>query len=97
MVVCSGAKRFRSVFPFLRVFDRRLESALSGARDQRTYAMMNFGLIALTLLTSVALASSAFARDPKSHIEKKDKICRMEQQCHWVNFKKICTYVKVCR
>ena len=27
----------------------------------------------------------------------KGKTCRMEQQCHWVNFKKICTYVKVCR
>jgi len=27
----------------------------------------------------------------------KGKICRMEQQCHWENFKKICTYVKVCR
>lgn len=27
----------------------------------------------------------------------KAKTCRMEQQCHWVNFKKICTYVKVCR
>jgi hypothetical protein len=25
------------------------------------------------------------------------KTCRMEQQCRWVNFKKICTYVKVCR
>jgi hypothetical protein len=25
------------------------------------------------------------------------KTCRMEQQCHWVNFKKVCTYVKVCR
>jgi hypothetical protein len=23
--------------------------------------------------------------------------CHMEQQCHWENFKKICTYVKVCR
>lgn len=23
--------------------------------------------------------------------------CRMEQQCHWVNFKKVCTWVKVCR
>ena len=27
----------------------------------------------------------------------KGQSCRMEQQCHWVNFKKICTYVKVCR
>jgi hypothetical protein len=25
------------------------------------------------------------------------KICRMAQQCHWENFKKICTWVKVCR
>lgn len=23
--------------------------------------------------------------------------CRMEKQCKWVNFKKVCTYVKVCR
>jgi hypothetical protein len=27
----------------------------------------------------------------------KGKVCRMEQQCHWENFKKICTWVKVCR
>jgi hypothetical protein len=25
------------------------------------------------------------------------KNCRMEQQCHWENFKKICVWVKVCR
>jgi hypothetical protein len=23
--------------------------------------------------------------------------CRMEQQCRWVNFKKVCHYVRVCR
>ena len=23
--------------------------------------------------------------------------CRMEKQCHWVNYKKVCTYVRVCR
>ena len=23
--------------------------------------------------------------------------CRMEKQCRWVNFKKVCTYVRVCR
>jgi hypothetical protein len=23
--------------------------------------------------------------------------CRMEQQCRWVNFKKICHWVRVCR
>jgi len=29
--------------------------------------------------------------------DAKGKTCRMEQQCRWENFKKICTYVKVCR
>ena len=29
--------------------------------------------------------------------ETKGKNCRMEQQCHWENFKKICVWVKVCR
>jgi hypothetical protein len=29
--------------------------------------------------------------------DSKGKVCRMEQQCHWENFKKICTWVKVCR
>jgi len=37
--------------------------------------------------------SCAFAQTP----DTKGKVCRMEQQCHWENFKKICTYVKVCR
>jgi hypothetical protein len=27
----------------------------------------------------------------------KGKNCHMEQQCHWENFKKICTWVQVCR
>jgi hypothetical protein len=27
----------------------------------------------------------------------KGKNCRMEQQCHWENFKKVCVNVKVCR
>ncbi len=26
-----------------------------------------------------------------------EKRCRMEQQCRWVNYKKVCHYVKVCR
>ena len=29
--------------------------------------------------------------------DAKGKNCRMEQQCHWENFKKICIWVKVCR
>jgi hypothetical protein len=29
--------------------------------------------------------------------QAKGKDCRMEQQCHWKDFKKICVWVKVCR
>ena len=43
---------------------------------------------AMLLLSIVAAPTVASAQA---------KTCRMEQQCHWVNFKKICTYVKVCR
>jgi hypothetical protein len=43
---------------------------------------------ALVLLGTAAAPTVAAAQG---------KTCRMEQQCHWENFKKICTYVKVCR
>ena len=29
--------------------------------------------------------------------EAQGKNCRMEQQCHWKDFKKYCVWVKVCR
>ena len=41
--------------------------------------------------------SSASAATPAAVQDVKGKTCRMEQQCRWENFKKICTYVKVCR
>ena len=44
----------------------------------------------VTLLASY-MPISASAQDAKA------KNCRMEQQCHWENFKKVCVYVKVCR
>jgi hypothetical protein len=40
---------------------------------------------------------SAYAQSPDNKSDAKGKVCRMEQQCHWENFKKVCTYVKVCR
>jgi hypothetical protein len=43
---------------------------------------------ALLVLGIVAFPTAASAQA---------KSCRLEQQCHWVNFKKVCTYVKVCR
>jgi hypothetical protein len=39
----------------------------------------------------------AVPQETKASVATKGKNCRMEQQCRWENFKKICTYVKVCR
>ena len=56
-------------------------------------------MVMLSTLCVGVTATTAAAQDSKSAVvqETKGKTCRMEQQCHWVNFKKICTYVKVCR
>ncbi len=50
-----------------------------------TFAM---GLAALIVIAGppVAAAQGTSGKD-----------CRMEQQCHWKDFKKICVWVKVCR
>jgi len=37
--------------------------------------------------------SCANAQTPNT----KGQVCRLEQQCHWENFKKHCVWVKVCR
>ena len=42
-------------------------------------------------LLSICHPAAAWAQGAKG------KTCRMEQQCHWQNFKKICVWVKVCR
>jgi hypothetical protein len=48
-----------------------------------------------TAVIGVLLAlMPAHAASPQ---QEKGKTCRMEQQCHWENYKKICVYVKVCR
>jgi len=45
------------------------------------------------------LLASVFFFGPQAAMaqEKSGKNCRLEQQCHWENFKKICVWVKVCR
>ena len=50
--------------------------------------LLSFGILALISIYNPTCAS---AQDAKG------KNCRMEQQCHWENYKKICTWVKVCR
>jgi hypothetical protein len=57
----------------------------------------------MKFVPSVAVAMLVFglcpatAASPDAASEAKGKTCRMEQQCRWENFKKICVYVKVCR
>jgi hypothetical protein len=50
----------------------------------------------LAVLTGGAFAEEQ-TKDAKDSKDAKGKVCRMEQQCHWESFKKICTRVKVCR
>ncbi len=54
--------------------------------------------LVLATLAAVALgALSAPMQASAAQQNEKDKTCRIEQQCHWENFKKVCVYVKVCR
>ena len=51
--------------------------------------MRTFMAFVLTALVyGAAVRATPAAAEPR---------CRMEKQCRWVNFKKVCTYVKVCR
>lgn len=52
--------------------------------------ILAIGLLAAGICLGV-MPSPAIAQEAKA------KTCRVEQQCKWVNFKKVCTYVKVCR
>lgn len=50
----------------------------------------------LGALIALAAAGASGAVSPVAAEESK-QTCRMEKQCRWENFKKICVYVKVCR
>jgi hypothetical protein len=51
---------------------------------------------AILACVSAANAQTTSGRNAQTS-DTNAKVCRMEQQCHWENFKKICTWVKVCR
>jgi hypothetical protein len=55
--------------------------------------MRRFLLVGGTILALISFGNRASAAEQ----EDKGKTCRMEQQCHWENFKKVCVWVKVCR
>ena len=46
-------------------------------------------------LVAVVLVCGTYAQAQSP--DDKGKVCRMEQQCRWDNFKKTCIWVKVCR
>jgi hypothetical protein len=57
-----------------------------------------FSLAIVAILAGVSCANAQTVSGKKaSASDTNGKVCRMEQQCHWENFKKICTWVKVCR
>ena len=71
-----------------------IKLALWSVRVQRRKTMRRLrSTVACSLIALVALST------PQASIaqDKTAKNCRMEQQCHWENFKKICVWVKVCR
>jgi len=53
--------------------------------------------IALAAVIGGTSVTTSPARAQAPAENQKPKTCRMEQQCHWENFKKVCVYVKVCR
>ena len=58
---------------------------------------MTYRMCAAIAVLVALLASGGMPVRAASPQEEKGKVCRMEQQCHWENFKRICVYVKVCR
>ena len=51
------------------------------------------------LTLAIGLAALILIASPRGAAAQatSGKDCRMEQQCHWKDFKKICVWVKVCR
>ncbi len=49
------------------------------------------GLIGFAVIAARPAAAQGLTPDAGG------KNCRMEQQCHWKDFKKYCVWVKVCR
>jgi len=59
--------------------------------EEETMRGLGSTIAGLAALVVVSMPQATMAQD------KTGKNCRMEQQCHWENFKKICVWVKVCR
>jgi hypothetical protein len=75
--------RFRTILP-LRLLGEGHTAGIGKEKIMRT-------------LFTLMLAAGAFANTMEAAPAAAEQRCRMEQQCRWVNFKKICRWVRVCR
>jgi hypothetical protein len=69
------------------------------ARDlffKRPY-QRNLEIAHMKNLIALALTACVFAAGLDAAPAAAEMRCRMEKQCRWVDFKKVCTYVRVCR
>jgi hypothetical protein len=61
----------------------------------RIAKLLGAGGLAVMLL--IYATPGAISQAMAQNVVSPGKNCRMEQQCHWENFKKVCVWVKVCR
>jgi hypothetical protein len=66
------------------MFEEGRTAGIGKEKVMRTF----FALLFVTGVFATAMDAGQAAAEQR---------CRMEQQCRWVNFKKICHWVRVCR
>jgi hypothetical protein len=89
---CAESFGWRSYvrLPMTATSIRNAKYPMHSNLTETTMRQILCGCVVLTVL-SISSLTSARSETVKG------KNCHMEQQCRWENFKKICTYVKVCR
>jgi hypothetical protein len=81
----------RAVIDLSMIDDMVLRSPEAQVSKERAMKINPLVMGALLGMLVILMPISANAQSTKG------KNCRMEQQCHWENFKKVCVNVKVCR
>ena len=81
----------RALIGLSMINDMVLRSPEAQVSKERAMKINLLVMSTLLGLLTILMPISAHAQSTKG------KNCRMEQQCHWENFKKVCVYVKVCR
>jgi hypothetical protein len=63
------------------------------------HAVLRKAVLLVVALSTVGVIFQAFALESATAAGPagKGQNCRLEKQCRWVNFRQICTYVRVCR